>query len=428
VATSLRRRVLVWTGLAAALPVVTLALTYLAAAGWLRHERRAWVRDDPSGAEALGRLRTAEANETARRLIALAQPIGIELAVFRSSETDLRPTVAFVEEERHALADGGAEAPPAVGDLLLRQGAALDAIEGLLGRSDPPAWPFELSRFDTPDAPVLGLRDLNALLLARALQRDRAGDRDGVARALLASARLGESIHDRPEQLAQATAAWVTAARAGVLRRLPEPPAGWTERLGTHDFRASMRVSYQLEARQQMEYSRSRSFSWRDLAGSREPARAPGLASTIDRLLTTPHARWGASDSSRRLRRLAAELRRIEPCRVDPSAVDRSLEDLPRWNVVGRVTLPSAALRWRYVVDVELDEELTRVVLETRARAPARADAVPSRVCGGLVWNRTPEGSGGVTIEAGGVQLRARAGRSPWRYHVKWMAPRTPQR
>ncbi|MET0556587.1 MAG: hypothetical protein ABW221_26350 [Vicinamibacteria bacterium] len=412
-----RLRLLVWTCFAAALPALTLGLAYAAAGGALRLERRAWIRDDPGGAAALDRLRPAGADETARRLIAAARPIGIELALLRSSETDLRPTVAFVDGERHAAADGGSGVPPAIADELRRLAPALDAIEDLLVRSGPPVWRFAL-RLDAHDAPTLGLRDLNALLLARALQRDRSGDRDGTGRSLLASARLGESVRDRPEQLAQATAAWMTAARAGVLRRLAAPPPGWRERLGTHDFRASMLVSYQLEARQEIIYYRGTRFSWRELTASRDAGAAAGLPPAVDRLLTTPYARWCAADRARRLRGLAATLRATEPCRLDPTAVDPSA-DLPRWNFLARITLPVATVRWSHVADVELDEELTGVVLDSRARPPVAADAVPSRVCGGLAWNRTPDGSGGVAIETSGVVLRPRSGRSPWRYHVQ---------
>jgi hypothetical protein len=412
VATSRRRR-LAWTLATAALPVASVGSAYLVAAGWLRFEGRAWMRDDPAGAAALGRLRPADADATARRLIELARPLGIELGAFRSSEVDLAPVVAFVDGERRAIADDGRDAPPEVQERLLREGARLDAIEELLAGSGPPGWPFRLRGFDGTDAPILGLRDLNALLLARAFERDRSRDRKGAERALLASGRLGDSVRERPEVLAQLAATWVTAARAGILRRLAEPPDGWTQHLGTHDFRGSMLVSIQLEARQQMDYSRRQSFAW--LGGS--GTRAGGLPPAIDRMLTTPYARWCAADTSRRLRGLAVRLRAPEPCRVDLSALTPVPEAF-RWNRVARIMLPGAAVRWRHVTEVELEVELTRTVLETRAHRPERGDSIASRVCGGLVWTRTPDAAGGVTIDPTGVALPKRPQDAPWRYRV----------
>jgi hypothetical protein len=409
------RRLLAWTLAAVALPVVVVAAAHLGAAGWLRWERRAWNRDDPAGAAALARWHPADGDATARRLIELARPLGIELGSFRSSETDLRAVVAFVDGERRAVADDDADAPAAVREHLLRAEARLDPIERLLAASGPPSWPFGPRASEGTDAPILGLRDLNALLLVRAVERGRAGDRDGAAGALLASVRLGDGLRQRPEALAQLGATWVTSARAGILRRLAAPPDGWAGRLGTHDFRGSMLVSFQLEARLQLNYSRRQSFAWLGLGGPDTSAR--GIPRTVDRLLTTPYARGCAADTSRRLRGLAARLRAPEPCRVDEAALTPAPEEL-RWNRLARITLPGAPVRWRHVVEVELEEELTRIVLETRADPPGHADRVASRVCSGLAWTRTPDAEGGVTIDATGVALPKRTQDAPWRYRV----------
>jgi hypothetical protein len=409
------RRFLAWTLAAVALPPFAVAAAHLIAAGWLRWERRAWNRDDPAGAAALARWRPADADRTARLLIELARPLGIELGSFRSSETDLRAVVAFVDGERRAVADDGQEAPSAVRELLVREEARLDPIERLLAASGPPGWPFGPRVSEGTDAPILGLRDLNALLLARAVERGRAGERDGAERGLLASVRLGDSLRERPEVLAQLGATWVTAARAGVLRRLAEPPDGWSERLGAHDFRGSMLASFQLDARRELEYSRRQSVAWLGLGGSDAEPRS--LPRTVDRLLSTPYARGCAADTSRRLRGLAARLRAPEPCRADEAALTPAPEEL-RWNRLARITLPAAPVRWRHVADVELEEELTRIVLETRARPPGHGDTVASRICDGLVWTRTLGAAGGVTIEPAGVALPKRAQDAPWSYHV----------
>lgn len=407
------RAILSWAAAATGLGTAALALIYPFTAWWLHREERAW------GEGPIARSRPTP-DRTASNLIDLARPVGIELQVFRSSDPELSPAVAFVETQRRAVADDEAAPSPALLVLLGRHGPSLQAIESVLAGAPPPAWPEGFERpFDTPLPPVLGLRVLNALLLAHAAERDRAGDAVGTERALLASTRLDGSLQGRPETLAQLGGAAIVGERAGVLRRLAHPPSGWVPRLGAHDFRGGFLSSYRMEARLHTAYARDRWFSWSGLAGSGTGPEPSGLFRIADRLMATPYARLCAADCSRRLRGLAAALRADDPCRVDTAALDAALErDRPRWNVMARTALPHAANRWTAVRDVELDEELTRVVLETRARRPERADAIASRVCGGLVWTRTPDADGGVAVDPAGVALPARRGGVPWTYRL----------
>jgi hypothetical protein len=411
------RRWLWGAGLVVALAAAALGLPAVLAGGWLLYEERAWSRDDPGATALLAGREPEAANDTARRLTELARVIGVDLRGLQPSDTDLDPLIESVEDQKHATDDGPGGAPLSGGDLLERHRAALDAVETLLAGAEPPAWPRDLRRlYATPIPPVIGVRALNALLLARAVERDRGADPAGALRALTASARLDLGLRDRPETLAQLGALALAEARAGVLRRLDAPPTGWAERMGAHDFRRTLLATYPMEARLQAEYMRSRSFAWRELL----PDAKTGPPAWADRLVTTPYAWWVAADTSRRMRRLAARLRETEPCRLDPAALDEQLaRDVPRANIVARQVLRQAAYRWTAVRDVELDEELTRIVLEARARPPAEADTVASRVCAGLRWNRIPDGSGGIEVTAEGVRPPARGGRSAWRYHVK---------
>jgi hypothetical protein len=400
------RRLLGWAGAATVLGAATLALPHFFAAWWLRLEERAWARTDPRASELLERERPEGANETARRLTELARPLGVELLVFRSADTDLAPAIAFVEAERVAEGDGEEGTTAALHELLARHDGTLRAVEELLVASEPPAWPHDFRRaYDTRPPPVLGLRTLSALLLARAGERARAGDRAGTNRALIASARLDDGVRDRPEAIAQVTAVALAIERAGVLRRLAEPPPGWAERLGDHDFRASFLATYLMDARVAAEYARSRTRP----------------------LHTSLYARFAAADASRRLRRLAGALSAVDPCRWDGEA----LVDTPSWNAEARRLLPHASQRWSAVRTAELEEELTRVVLETRAQPPLIADVRPSRVCGGLAWKRTPDGAGGTVVAASGVALPLRARGASWRYRLKpapVVAPPSPSR
>jgi hypothetical protein len=401
------RRLFFWTGLAALLAAATLALPQAFAAWWLGREEGAWAREDPDAAERLERERPAGANETARRLTELARPLGIELQVLRSSDPEIAPAIAFVEAERVAEQDGDG-ATRALRERLALHDASLRAIEALLIASEPPAWPHDFRRaYDTTPPPVFGLRALNALLLAGAAQRGRAGDRAGGERALLASSRLDEGVSQRPEAIAQIAAAALTIERAGVLRRLADPPPGWAQRLGAHDFRRSFLASYGMDARVLTAHVRRREAPVDGPVASR-------VRDAVRRLLGTQYSRLAAADASRRLRGLAAALRSSDPCRVDAGA----LGGAPAWNAAARATLPYAAQRWSAVRDVELEEELTRVVLDTRAQPPPDPDVVPSYVCPGLVWTRSPDGAGGTMVTAGGVVLPPRTRGATWRYRL----------
>jgi hypothetical protein len=390
------RRIVGWAGAAAGLAVAAVALPLLLAAGWLRYEKHAWTRADPRAAGRLDGERPEGANETARRLTELVRPLGVELQVFRSSDPDLAPAIAFVEAERVAEGDRDDEAvaTPALAELLARHDGALRAVEELLVASEPPAWPHDFRvAYDARPPPVLGLRTLSALLLSRAGERARAGDRPGTERALVASSRLDDGVRDRPEAITQLTGVALAVERAGVLRRLPSSPAGWTRHMGEHDFRSSFLANYAMEARVSMDYAR------------RPAASYP----------TSLYARLSAADASRRMRRLAGGLRAVEPCRADAGA----LADAPAWNPEARRMLPYAAQRWGVVRHAELEEELTRVVMETRAQPPLVADVRASRVCGGLGWERTPDGAGGTVVAASGVALPPRTRGASWRYRVK---------
>jgi hypothetical protein len=412
------RRRLWWTGVGLVAAAAVVAAPY----GWaevrIRLERRAWSRDDPAGAAAIARQPTAPANGTARRLVELTGPLGLDLRTLHVADGELASVVDSVESEGRADGDAVPPDDAARTALLERHRGALSAVESLRREEEPPDWPRTVRSFDPPLPPIIGLRILNALLLARALDCDRASDAAGAGRALDASSRLDTGLRDRTERLSQVAAAALARARAGVLRRLAHEPEGWNARLGGHDFRRSFAAAYQTEARLQMEYARRRRFAWDELAGSR-PAALPAWIRPVDRTLTTPFARWCAVDSSQRLRAVAAALGAVEPCRADPVALEQAtMRDVPRWNPVARAALPGAAAAWLSVADVELQEDLTRVVLETRTSPPPHADSVPSRVCGGLAWLRTPDGAGAVAISPAGVTLPVRARGATWHYRV----------
>jgi hypothetical protein len=79
--------------------------------------------------------------------------------------------------------------------------------------------------------------------------------------------------------------------------------------------------------------------------------------------------------------------------------------EIPRWNLIAKVGAPSVVRPWTAAAGADLDAELTRLVLQARARQReggswGQTVDVPSRVCREIVWSHRHEGNGALTIAA----------------------------
>jgi hypothetical protein len=393
-----------------------------AAAWWrLRSAERAWTRDFEPTAAVLARHPPAATNETARRLDDLVRPLGIVMTGAPSRNADLSAILTLVSKEEISMEDDPAPLPPPVQEFLATHADQLASVEMLLLNSAPLVWPSDHRLgYAAPGPPLMALRQLNAVLLARARDRDRTAQPADVGKSIEASFRASDGLHDRPELVSQLIAGAMVRARSATMRHLTHSLPEWPQRRGAHDFRRSFAVAYQMEAHLQTGYGRGL-VSVQDLALNAGEPRPGGAWNTTVRLISTPYTRLSAADYSQRLRGMALEFRAVDPCRSDVAAVNARLtREIPRWNVLGRLALRSLPPTWTTVADVELNEELTGLVMQARSQpVPPTADAQASRVCKGLQWTRTPDGSGGLVIEARDASLPERTGGAPWRYHLR---------
>jgi hypothetical protein len=102
-------------------------------------------------------------------------------------------------------------------------------------------------------------------------------------------------------------------------------------------------------------------------------------------------ARWAIWDYARRLSDILDDLPRQDVRTFDPDAFNREkLKSIPRWQTVARLMLPNFWDSWPKSAHVELEAELTALILEERDRLakggpPRPAKRRPSRIKG-LSW------------------------------------------
>lgn len=402
------KRVLLWAG-ASIVFLVTLGLGagYVLPRYQQRAAARAWAESFEPMETLLARYPKRDISPAAAELARLAQPLGIEL-VSRSEPTpQLDAVVRFVSTQQNKADDGEEEVPPEVIELLGRHGHALETIETLLLTGQRVFWETDVGRLTAAPFPsLLEHRNLQSMLLARALEAGRGGDHSKAARALDAAWAASRSLSERPDLISQLVVSTLSTMQNGVLRRLPQVPAQWQGYLASSDERVSMLRSFQMEAWVMSEVfrgiGRGELSEYGDPLPTGDAAPKRGAPSVlVQRLLVGPYMELCAANFSARLQRAAADLRRHDPCAADRS---ESPVTLPRWNMFGRIFAPDFNSTWISVGCAEVDRELTRLVLVAKASRSAPvsppASRVESSVCQGLVWDLTPAADGGVTIAA----------------------------
>jgi hypothetical protein len=124
-----------------------------------------------------------------------------------------------------------------------------------------------------------------------------------------------------------------------------------------------------------------------------EPAQPPpGGWRTIPRFLTTPYVRLSIAGFSDALLGAMRELRGERRCDRDIEAFGTEVhESIPRWNIIGRIAMPSVVRAWTTFRELDFDRELTERVLLARAerttsgRWPGAGGA--SQVCESVSWD-----------------------------------------
>jgi hypothetical protein len=246
-------------------------------------------------------------------------------------------------------------------------------------------------------------------LAAQALWALERGEERLAAEDLEASWKLHDALADRPEMISAIVDMALLRYQAGVLRKLPNAPPAWRERLRTVDPRAQLLRGYKLEACAILEAGSS--SSWTRLMTS-----DPGVHHGIVARVSQGYVRLCAAQGADKLLDMVELLQASDPCAADTKGrVDQIVQGIPKWNFFARIALPNLTTSWRRADRMKLDLELTEKLLQAReardlngGRWPAALPGLDVSPCAGERWTYelTPERvtlafSGDVQVETG---------------------------
>jgi hypothetical protein len=212
-----------------------------------------WRREFGDPSKTLAAFPDQPNSDTAVRLVALCQEVGIEMArpkreqqqgIARESGDQGSPNREIGDYVQAELgrAGGSVTAPPETIRVFLdTHQAEISKTVSFLSTSKPPAWEMKVSLgTEAPIPNLLGHIHLQRLLVTKALNQIQLGEEKEAVLAFRASWILNESLRDRPEVIAQLVAVSIARMQVGLARKLALDPVEWRDRLGDHDYRGSL--------------------------------------------------------------------------------------------------------------------------------------------------------------------------------------------
>jgi hypothetical protein len=379
-------------------------------AGWWmsRREERAWAATGMSMEALRARAPRHDDSAAAHELERLTDPLGVHVIRLpgRDSQIKDRPLYDAMVRFMGGLSKTGDDrydaAPPEVRAFLDRHRAELVAVAAHFSSAPDIAWEMDIDM--GPEAPIPSLlahRHLNTLLLIEALERRRRGDDAGAGQMLDAARRHAEALAGRPERISQLIAIALAGQQGDVLRRVSGGTGPWDARLQQRRYHQDMLDGFQYEA-----------YSWlvlnktyrgvADLEVSKPPPTGP--LGWLVRISSAPYVQVGFSGISRHLRRAREIARSSDPCRMPGDELEKKVSaGIPRWDVLSTIAVPSVMRTVTSAAGADLDNELTRLVLQARSGGPAGGAAplsVKSRICEEVSWRHERRGDGRWTIKA----------------------------
>jgi hypothetical protein len=386
--------------------VLVIAAVGLIAFGSFRAKatRDAWAATLGSDEDFKKRYPDRPANEAARELERLAAPLGIRLAPDQPgraipSEAEQKRLAAFTTAQlmlfldQRRRDDAVAAPPPEVAALGTQHADTIEAIVSHVLEGDAILWDRAV-RVDAPLPSIVGRRELAAVLLLEALERNRSGDQTRALRALDASWRINADLRAAPMLMQQLIAIVIDTMQFGALRRMGPLPQEWQRRVREHDYGQALLIALQGETVSFVEY-----------AGRTERGRKQNEW-LWDWLFRRVFFELSLSSNSDVMRQLILRLRDADLCALDPAAFDKEVAaSIPWWNLISKIAIPSLARTWVGWTNAALDAELTADVLRARAvKAESGAwpqEATPSEVCKGAAWSHevAPDGTLAIALD-----------------------------
>lgn len=408
---------------------LTVGLGYFAANRAVHRAEQAWAERAESMESFAGRYPPQPDSDAAKALDALTRPLGIQMCgpyVKDETESDkartkrLQSLASFVGDCGRSGHDRCPALAPEAAELLEQEASRLEAIEAQILEGGPLHWEQDLLKgFAAPVPRLLGHRQLQGLLLGRALEHDARGRSDAAERSLEASWVLNASYGERPELISRLITVAVASLQNGVFRVLKSPADRWRERLQQRSFVAEARVAYQAEAWNLLLHAKG---AWGvfdlDEMESGEP-RKRSIFESARRFFTVPYVRLSLANASEALLEAFEHMSAQPRCDFDTDAYSKEFEaSIPRWNILGRIATPSVVRGFSSMRHTDLDTELAAMVLAARAtrRTTGRwpSGPVPSRVCDGIAWQQAAADDASLTIATNAKPFRADDSKWSW--------------
>ena len=325
----------------------------------------------------------------AARLIALARPLGIELAPRSRSEgmggtggpmSFVRSQLdKWVVEELQRTTPRIEPMPSESGEYIAGHAGDLAAARTLLLSEDPIIWPQDVADPASPMPALLGHLQLGRVFIASALDRARLGD----PRAwddLRAAWKLTLVLATRPD-VGSNIAALANARRInGAARKMPIPPPAWLAELDAFNFRRAFLGAYQAGA-----WSIADRVAAETSVDGSEPTRK-----FVDAVMT-PYTRMSAADLADAWRESAWNIATATKCNFDGAALQAGQrDDTAWWNFPAReISTPNLNEMWRNVFRFTAEREATTRALRLRAGQPPMPE---SSSCSDGRWLYAPDG------------------------------------
>jgi hypothetical protein len=310
------------------------------------------------------RVRPQKTNDGARRMVALAAPLGISFKTSADKDA-VRTAISEYVRAEHVRSESTIGEPPAeVLSYLTAHEAEIDALRDHLLGAESIAWELDASKgFDAPLPNLLGHMDVARLLTTRALLRAR--DKDVRAwDDLQAAWRLTHTLEARPELISQLIVLAMGRMVNAAAWKLPVANVAWLDEMRNVDHRRLLLGAFQYD-------------TWMMWRHGEESANGAMLT------ITRPYQRWSVADMTRRQRLIAEEVAAMTACGLDGEAFSqRVLASIPRWNVFARIATPNLGSVWQRALRAIAEREATRNAMRIAEGQPI----VATSVCSDGTW------------------------------------------
>ncbi|MEO0769892.1 MAG: hypothetical protein AAFY72_10740 [Cyanobacteria bacterium J06649_4] len=370
--------------------------------------------------EALAQYSKTEQNSSAITLDELSAQVGLSLlsdtenspsidpkngASFQRISDDLRDYFRAQSAKSQGPLD---PIPETIQSFLNENQAALSQIQTHLNSQEMPIWDFEASRYANIDYAIpsyVGLVNLNKLLVLKAVVHAQQDQPEQMVSTLNAAQALIEIPMQRPDLISYLVSLITMDDNAAIVRHLENVPPSVTSQMISLD-------------QQQHGVDRLRFDNWTFYRGLDRAINSPTQLEDVSFFMDSSRLAFVSpvvpyksylvlsNVNTTHLREKSHEqLVGKSICSLDVGALENELlEELPWWNLMGAVALPSFLTQWRKGGDRMLTAELTHLVVQAKALAaeqgkwPETLPNLESSTCPGEHWTYSVSSTGEMSL------------------------------